>query len=298
MSTLIRCENLGKDFGAKKALDGISFSVEKGAPVALVGPNGAGKTTLFSLLCGYLSADRGDISILGHKPGSAALFGKLAALPQDANLDPRFAVHQQLVFYGRLQGMSKKEAVRQADRCLELVGLSDVARQAPGELSHGMRKRVSIAQALLGEPQLVLLDEATAGLDPVHARQVRELVASLADEVTFILSSHDLAELERLCAHVLHLEQGKLITHRREETGAALKHLTLRLAKKGEGIEESLALLEGVSRVYQSQDREYVIEYRGDIAPDVALLTLCRDKGWVYQTLINGHTLENQIFQS
>ena len=214
MSTLIKVSGLNKFFGDKHALNNVDFEIVKGPPVALVGPNGAGKTTLFSVLCGYLQPSSGQVGIFDAKPGTKATFGRLAALPQDAQLDPSFTIAHQLSFYGQLQGLSKRKSKMEVERTLELVGLSDVLKEKPEALSHGMRKRVTIAQALIGSPDIVMLDEATAGLDPLHAREIRQLVASLSDEITFILSSHDLNELERLWQQVLYLDKGQLQQHK------------------------------------------------------------------------------------
>jgi ABC-2 type transport system ATP-binding protein len=298
MSTLISAIGLSKQYGNKLALNKVSFEITKGSPVALVGPNGAGKTTLFSLLCAYILPSAGELSILGHAPGSAQLFGKLAALPQDAQLDPRFNIIHQLSFYGQLQGFSRPKAQQESERVLELVGLSDVAKQRPKDLSHGMRKRVTIAQALFGAPQIVMLDEATAGLDPIHAREVRELVSSLSSETTFVLSSHDLSELERLCGQVLHLDQGILTEHNAQtQASSNTQFYTLQLSQVYPNVEEVLRALPSVNRVYMSQAKEYVVEYEAiDKGFDIALLQCCHSQGWQYRQLINGHTLENQIF--
>lgn len=297
MSVLIKANGLSKSYGAKQALNNVSFEIQKGAPVALVGPNGAGKTTLFSLLCGYINPSHGELSILGHKPGSAALFNQVSALPQDAQLDPRFNIDKQLAFYGKLQGMGAKQSHNEALRVLDLVGLKEVAKQRAGDLSHGMRKRVTIAQALIGSPKIVMLDEATAGLDPIHAREVRELVSSLSDEATFILSSHDLTELERLCSQVLHLDKGILSEHQTKDNNTHTHFYTLMLNEAYQNVEQQLQALAGVSRVYMSQNKEYVIEYQPTGAPlDIALLNFCHQQNWQYRQLVNGHTLENQIF--
>jgi ABC-type multidrug transport system ATPase subunit len=288
---------LSKSYGAKQALNNVSFEIQKGAPVALVGPNGAGKTTLFSLLCGYINPSHGELSILGHQPGSAALFNQVSALPQDAQLDPRFNIDKQLAFYGKLQGMGAKQSHNEALRVLDLVGLKEVAKQRAGDLSHGMRKRVTIAQALIGSPKIVMLDEATAGLDPIHAREVRELVSSLSDEATFILSSHDLTELERLCSQVLHLDKGILSEHQTKDNNTHTHFYTLMLNEAYQNVEQQLQALAGVSRVYMSQHKEYVIEYQPTGEPlDIALLNFCHQQNWQYRQLVNGHTLENQIF--
>ena len=297
MSVLIKASGLSKSYGAKQALNNVSFEIQKGAPVALVGPNGAGKTTLFSLLCGYINPSHGELSILGHKPGSATLFNQVSALPQDAQLDPRFNIDKQLAFYGKLQGMGAKQSHNEALRVLDLVGLKEVAKQRAGDLSHGMRKRVTIAQALIGSPKIVMLDEATAGLDPIHAREVRELVSSLSDEATFILSSHDLTELERLCSQVLHLDKGILSEHQTKDNNTHTHFYTLMLNEAYQNVEQQLQALAGVSRVYMSQHKEYVIEYQPTGEPlDIALLNFCHQQNWQYRQLVNGHTLENQIF--
>jgi ABC-2 type transport system ATP-binding protein len=297
MSVIIKASGLSKSYGAKQALNNVSFEIQKGAPVALVGPNGAGKTTLFSLLCGYINPSHGELSILGHRPGSAALFNQVSALPQDAQLDPRFNIDKQLAFYGKLQGMGAKQSHNEALRVLNLVGLKEVAKQRAGDLSHGMRKRVTIAQALIGSPKIVMLDEATAGLDPIHAREVRELVSSLSDEATFILSSHDLTELERLCSQVLHLDKGILSEHQTKDNNTHTHFYTLMLNEAYQNVEQQLQALAGVSRVYMSQHKEYVIEYQPTGEPlDIALLNFCHQQNWQYRQLVNGHTLENQIF--
>lgn len=298
MKSLITGRNLSKSYGSKLALNNVNFEIQKGAPVALVGPNGAGKTTLFSLLCGYIAPSMGELEILGHKPGSAALFNKVSALPQDAQLDPRFNIDKQLSFYAKLQGMSTKQSYVEALRVLDLVGLSEIAKNRAGDLSHGMRKRVTIAQALIGSPQIVMLDEATAGLDPIHAREVRELVSQLSDQATFILSSHDLTELERLCSQVLHLDKGVLSEHQTKAVNTDKHFFTLMLSEAYQNVEQQLQTIEGVNRVYMSQHKEYVIEYQPTSDPlDIALLQFCRQHNWQYRQLVNGHTLENQIFK-
>ena len=300
MSTLIQATGLTKQYGSKLALDNVNFEIQKGAPVALVGPNGAGKTTLFSLLCGYILPTKGTLSILGHNPGSSELFGKLSALPQDAQLDPRFSIAHQLAFYGQLQGLSSKQSQIEASRVLELVGLADVAKQRSDDLSHGMRKRVTIGQALIGKPQIVMLDEATAGLDPIHAREIRQLVAELSSEATFILSSHDLTELERLCSHVLHLDKGRLTEHPQQNNNSEQQFgfITLLLLEQYDDVEAKIQTLAGVTKVYMSQAKEYVIEYQKTAtAFDITLLQYCYQQGWRYRQLVNGHTLENQIFK-
>ncbi|TMP27854.1 ABC transporter ATP-binding protein [Pseudoalteromonas rubra] len=297
-SSVIEVNELTKHFGSKCALDKVSFTIDQGHTIALVGPNGAGKTTLFSILCGFLRADSGAVRVLGHTPGDSSLFGILSALPQDAQLDPRFSVGKQLTFYGQLQGLSRAQAQQETARVLEQVDLSNQINAKASELSHGMRKRICIAQALIGKPRIVLLDEATAGLDPINAKAIRTLVADLSKDMTFILSSHDLSELERLCDTVLYLEQGKLTSHQRYgQNGSDTAYLTLQVKQPDSQMQLHIARLDGVKHVRQSQPDEFVIEYdTHQVALDIALLKLCHHHGWVYKQLINGNTLENQLF--
>tara|TARA_R110000737_G_scaffold337656_1_gene358023 strand:- start:7763 stop:8662 length:900 start_codon:yes stop_codon:yes gene_type:complete len=299
MSLIIEVQQVTKKYGDKTALNKVEFSLEKGAPVALVGPNGAGKTTLFSLLCGYIQPSSGKINILGHTPGHSALFGRLAALPQDAQLDPRFSIAMQLNFYARLQGMSNKLAKRDTVRVLEMVALTDAANSRPSELSHGMRKRATIAQALLGSPEIVMLDEATAGLDPANAKEIRAIVTEQSNDVNFILSSHDLSELERLCDQVLYLENGHLKQHQTSGDDEKTRFITLRMKQEHPQIIAMILKMPGVSQVNMTQDREYlltIMKEQDKANIEMSLLSLLQKNNWSYAQLINGKTLENQLF--
>jgi ABC-type multidrug transport system ATPase subunit len=299
MSLIIDVQQVTKLYGDKTALNNVEFSLEQGEPVALVGPNGAGKTTLFSLLCGFIQPSSGNISILGHTPGNSALFGRLSALPQDAQLDPRFSIAMQLSFYARLQGMGNKLAKRDTARVLEMVGLSDAVNSLPSELSHGMRKRATIAQALLGNPEIVMLDEATAGLDPANAREIRAIVAEHSSEVNFILSSHDLSELERLCDQVLYLDNGQLNQHQTLGNNDSTRFITLRMKQNHPEIMPAILQISGVSQVHMTQDREYLLTINNEqvnVNIEVDLLRVLAKNNWFYTQLINGKTLENQLF--
>ncbi len=299
MISIIRVQNLVKNYGDKQALQQVDFELSKGAPIALVGPNGAGKTTLFSLLCGYIQPTSGVIEVLGEKPASSALFGRLSALPQDAQLDPRFSIATQITFYARLQGMSNAVAKKDMQRVLAMVGLSDVANSRPSELSHGMRKRATIAQALLGTPEIVMLDEATAGLDPKNAKEIRAIVAEHANDVTFILSSHDLSELERLCEQVLYLESGRLKQHDSLNKHEGEKFITLRMKRDYAELIPQLMTIPSISQVNITQDREYLISIAtnlNNVDAELAILSLLQKNNWFYAQLINGKTLENQLF--
>ena len=303
MSYLIECENLSKSYGTKRALSNVSFTCQAGEPIALVGPNGAGKTTLFSILCNYFSATTGSVKILGHEPSAKQLFGQVAALPQDALLDPAFPLLRQLMFYAELKGFSRPKARVEALRVLEAMDLSDSAQQLPTALSHGMCKRAAIAQALLGSPKLVLLDEPTAGLDPNNAKNVRQQIAKLQGETTFLISSHNIQELEQLVNTVLHLEQGKLkqtLQHKRTQPlSNSQSFLTIELESLSkQEVISVLSQLQGVGSVKSDNQNEFIIGYDGQQVPDLdqKLLQQLVKRSWQYRRLIKGKTLEEKLF--
>jgi ABC-type multidrug transport system ATPase subunit len=303
MSALIECCNLTKTYGNKKALNTISFEVQKGQPIALVGPNGAGKSTLFSILAGYMSATSGTARILGHSVGSPELIGRIGALPQDALFDPNLTIMQQLSFFARLQGFGRNESAIEAARVLELMQLSDTVKEKITALSHGMKKRVAIAQALMGKPDLVLLDEPTAGLDPENARNIRQQVMALSGETTFVISSHNLAELERLCDQVLHLDHGELKAHKmigQSEVQQSMAYLTLRLAIKSATLDDKIKQLKAVSQVETKQGDELIIRYNYSENPilDQQLLQLLAQHGIAYRQITHGQSLEDQLFMN
>ena len=317
MSLLI-CENLTKRFGRTLALDAVDLQLQAGAPVALIGPNGAGKTTLLSLLSGFIRPSEGSARVLGHAPGTTGLHGKLAVLPQDAQLDPRFAVATQLRHYARLQGMSRRQARDAVTAALGRVDLADSAASKPAELSHGMRKRIAIAQMLLGRPELALLDEPTAGLDPPNVRIIRELIAEESNRTTFIISSHNLDELEKVCESVVFLRNGKLLQHTLidqldDADGALVLRLAGRAGNTGldelspeddpskpatDEVTQALQALAGVTLVTKRKAQEYAIEFDQEQHPqtDVQVLQLLAQRGWRYRQLSRGGSLEDKLF--
>jgi ABC-2 type transport system ATP-binding protein len=204
----LHLQQVRKRFGNVHALRGVDLGVPRGSVFALIGPNGAGKTTLFGVCCGFLQADAGRVEVLGGAPDPVRLKGRMGALPQDALLGRDISVREHLVFLARLQGMDPPAAERDAARVLAQVDLAELAERRAGALSHGQLKRVGVAQAVLGEPELILLDEPTAGLDPRHAHDLRQLIRDQRGQRTIVVSSHNLQELEAICDEAAFIEQG------------------------------------------------------------------------------------------
>jgi ABC-type multidrug transport system ATPase subunit len=212
MDAAIELSGLYKHFGSTQAVNGVSFSVPRGSIYGLIGPNGAGKTTTFSILAGFLRPSAGLARVLGHSPHEVArLKGRVGVLPQDAVLPTTETVGQFLHYLARLQGLDSATAESSARQCLARVGGAEWWNTRCGGLSHGMAKRVGIAQALLGNPELVLLDEPTAGLDPRVAYEVRQLIKSLGGSCTVVVSSHNLPELQEVCDAAALLDRGRLV---------------------------------------------------------------------------------------
>ncbi len=212
MTPALVLQGVVKRYGRVTALDGLDVVVPRGVVCGMIGPNGAGKTTTFGIVGGYIEPDAGAVDLLGEGRFDPAKHrGRITLLPQDCELNPHTPVRDLLTFFARLQGMTAREAIHDADRVLDLVALTDRAQSRVRQLSHGMKRRVAVAQALLGDPQLVLLDEPTNGLDPELVVRMREVFVAQRGRRTLIVSSHVLAELEAACDHVIFLERGKCV---------------------------------------------------------------------------------------
>jgi len=212
MTNVISIKGLSKRFGRIQALSNVSFEVPSHSIFGLLGPNGAGKTTLFSIVADFLKADAGTIKVLDIDTRHISrLQGRLSILPQDAQFQRNVPILDQLVFFRLLAGRTKQQAQEEVIHSLELAGLKSVAKRRVYSLSHGMIKRLGIAQAFLGHPEVILLDEPTAGLDPASARQIRDLVKQLQQHATIVVSSHNMGEVQELCNHVAILDHGNLV---------------------------------------------------------------------------------------
>jgi ABC-2 type transport system ATP-binding protein len=209
----VRLSKLTKRFGAKLAVDNVSLQIKAGSVYGLIGPNGAGKTTTFSMMAGFLRPTSGRVEVLGFFPQQTDMLrSRVGVLPQDAILPPIEQVGEFLTTLARLQMVPAKDAKATARAVLEEVGGMEWWKVKCGALSHGMAKRVQLAQALLGSPDVVLLDEPTAGLDPRSAYEVRQLIKNRKRRCTLIVSSHNLQELEEICDAAAILDRGRLVT--------------------------------------------------------------------------------------
>ena len=226
-----------KTFGLKNAVDDLTLVINAGSVFGLIGPNGAGKTTTFSMMAGYLKPSQGSLEILGFPPSQVDdLRGKVGVLPQDAILPANDKVGEFLIDMARLQGFPASEASRRAKDVLEEVDGQTWWGVRCRALSHGMAKRVQLAQALLGDPKVVLLDEPTAGLDPRIAYEVRQIIKGRKGRCTLVVSSHNLGELEEICDAAAILDRGRLMASgTMSELTAATEEVRFKIPALSEG---------------------------------------------------------------
>lgn len=213
-ASVLRCEGLVRRFGDRTAVDGLSFEIGVGETYGLLGPNGSGKTTTISMICGILTADAGTVVLDGQPLTPSTIDAKRAIglVPQEIALYQDLTAAENLRFFGRLQGLRGKALSARVDSVLDIVVLRDRANDRVQEFSGGMKRRVNIAVGLLHEPQLLVLDEPTVGVDPQSRNQILASVEQLGDAgLSVLYTTHYMEEAERLCDRIGILDQGTLI---------------------------------------------------------------------------------------
>ena len=234
---MIEVSHLTKKYGKHLAVDDLSFTVEDGQIYGLLGPNGAGKSTIMNILTGYLSATSGQVTVAGHPLPEEADEAKACVgyLPEQPPLYPEMTVGEYLDFVAELKKVPRAQRKEQVLRAARRTGLKKVLPRLIRSLSKGYRQRVGIAQALLGSPKLIILDEPTVGLDPAQVIEIRKLIQELGKAHTVILSSHILSEVQAVCQKVLILSKGRLVA------SGSLQELTA----DGKSLEEVFLALTG-----------------------------------------------------
>jgi len=208
---VLEVRKICKSYGKKQVLQDLSFTIQSGEVYGLLGPNGAGKTTTISILCGLIKADRGNIMMNGQT-SSGVMRSLIGIAPQENIFYKSLTCDENLQFFGRLYGLNNELCRKQAKYCLELVGLGDRAKSIADTLSGGMQRRLSMAIALIHQPQLVVLDEPTTGLDIEARYEIWEVIRNLSSQDTAILlTTHLLDEAERLCQRIGIIKQGSLL---------------------------------------------------------------------------------------
>jgi ABC-2 type transport system ATP-binding protein len=249
---LIEVRDLVKRYGEHIAVDHLSFKVEKGQIYGFLGPNGAGKTTTMNIMTGYIGATEGEVIINGHNilEEPEAVKRSIGYLPEHPPLYNDMTPREYLNFAAELKGLDLDAADDAVGKVMQLTKIEDVQNRLISKLSKGYQQRVGLAQAILGLPEILILDEPTVGLDPKQILEIRELIRSLAREHTIILSSHILSEVSEVCDHVLIIHHGRLIaTGTPEELEQNFRGNTLELVVKSADADAVQKLFEGIPDV-------------------------------------------------
>lgn len=210
---MLKVENIKKSFDQKEVVKNVSFLVDKGEAFGLLGPNGAGKSTLISMICGLVKYDQGDIWIdgLSVKKRPLEIKKKIGIVPQEIALYPTISARENLLFWGKMYGLTRAETKRKAEEVLSFVGLSERAKDKIETFSGGMKRRINIGAALMHEPELLIMDEPTVGIDPQSRNHILETIKDLNKSgVTIIYTSHYMAEVEYLCDRIGIIDQGEV----------------------------------------------------------------------------------------
>jgi ABC-2 type transport system ATP-binding protein len=255
---MIQVNHLVKNYGSHKALKDISLHVEQGQIVGLLGPNGAGKSTTMNILTGYISATDGEVKIGGYDILTEPLKAKkqIGYLPEIPPLYTDMTVEEYLLYVAKLKKVKKEERESELSRVTEAVGIEEVKGRLIKNLSKGYKQRVGFAQALLGNPPLLILDEPTVGLDPNQIIEIRELIKKLGENHTIILSSHILSEVSAVCDHIVIIDKGTIVA---EDT---TENLTKNFSDKGRMKLTVKGEKEAVEKVLAGC--EYIVDYTAE----------------------------------
>jgi ABC-2 type transport system ATP-binding protein len=296
-TVMIEAENLTKVFGTFPAVQSISFNCQKGEIVGFLGPNGAGKTTTMRMLTGYLPPTAGAAYIAGYNTMENSMEARqnLGYLPETVPLYMEMTVENYLAYVGKLRRVDN--LWERVDSALQSVDMIDRAESYIGTLSKGMRQRVGLAQALMHDPPVLILDEPTIGLDPAQIKEVRQLIIDLGKKHTILLSTHILSEVEQICTRAIMVINGRIWADMPlRQDGGASNRLTLQLAAPAENTTRALAGVNGVQRVTQDSPQFFSLDYDGRDETRSRIATAAVQAGWGLLELTTSKTSLETIF--
>ena len=288
---MIEVSNLTKYYGDIKALSDVSFNVNDGEVVGLLGPNGAGKSTTIKILTGYLQPDDGvvkvdDLDVLTH---TREIQARIGYLPENAPLYPELTVQTYLRMIADLREIPRETQQARLSEAIYATGLADRLTQPIAQLSKGFRQRVGLAQAILHQPKLLILDEPTIGLDPTQIVEIRHLIRRLARNSTILFSSHILSEVEAVCDRVVIIMNGELKADAKLADLSTSSDAILILQKETAGVNQALQALNGVSAIEPLRSPDGHPGYRVTAQPDVdlcpSIYDLARRSDWPVREL-------------
>ena len=282
---MVQVKNLTKKYGDRTAIDNVSFSVQKGEALGFLGPNGDGKTTVMKIITGCLCADSGSVSVAGRDILDFPIFtkSKIGYLPEIPPVYEDMYVEKYLFYTGQSKRCPPNQLKSLVNSAVNKTGLEDVRKRLIHNLSKGYRQRVGLAQALISDPDVLILDEPTVGLDPVQVIEIRKLIQDLKKNHTIILSTHILSEVEATCEKVIIINKGKVAAEGRlSELKQNMKKKTLRVRVKNPSskLENQLQNLESVEHVQSLQDG-YILSMKSELNDDVAQVIIEQKAGFL-----------------
>jgi ABC-2 type transport system ATP-binding protein len=302
---MIEVENLSKQFASITAVDRISFQVDHGEIVGFLGPNGAGKTTTMRMLTCYLPASAGRARVAGYDclTQSLDVRRRIGYLPENVPIYPEMRVGEFLRYRAKLKGIPRRYRARRIDYCMERCRIGDVQRQLVGTLSKGYRQRVGLADAMLHDPDILILDEPTVGLDPIQIRETRALIKELGEQHTILLSTHILPEVEIVCRRVIIIADGRIVLEDQLDNLRREAVITLEVRGPEDQVRRALEATERVEHVRSLPPADGIVpfEVRTRDGEDLreTLFRRVADHGWSLRQLdLKQITLEDRFIQA
>ena len=282
---MIQIRNLTKTYGKRLAVDGISVSVEKGEIVGFLGPNGAGKTTTMRMITGYLMPTSGEVSVADYDMRTHSLEARrlIGYMPEIVPLYTDMTTRRYLEYVGRLRGLDKRRVRIRTAEVVEICHLEEYIDVILSKLSKGFRQRVGLAQAIIHEPEVLILDEPTVGIDPIQVAQTRELIKQLGKEHTILLSTHILPEVSMICERVIIIHRGKIVAEDRIENLSTVLHggsrMRLRVKGPADSVTDRLRQIESIQEVtYEAPC--HLVSFASEESPHSEITEAVVHGGW------------------
>jgi len=303
----IKVENLTKSYGSEKAVDSISFNVKPGEILGFLGPNGAGKSTTMKIITCFMAPNSGDVKIGGQSinGNTNEIKRKIGYLPENNPLYPDMPVLEYLSFVAELQGGPKEKINEKLIEMVLLCGLDDEKHKKIGELSKGYRQRVGLAQAMIHDPEILILDEPTTGLDPNQIIEIRKLIKELGRHKTVVLSTHILPEVEATCDRILIINKGKIVadgtseTLRKQAQGGGFIKIKIDGEENSDKLFSALMDLSSVTKVDTTKEDKFIFNVSGGegLQTQKDIFNLCVKKKWTLLEMTPVETKLEDIFK-
>lgn len=282
---MIRIQNVTKYYGARLAVDDISFEVQKGQTVGFLGPNAAGKTTTMRIINGYLMPTRGDVWIADYNMASHSLEGRrlIGYLPEMVPLYTDMTTRAYLKYAARLRGLNRSRTRSRVDEVVEQCGLQEYVGVTLAKLSKGFKQRVGLAQAIVHDPEVLILDEPTIGIDPIQLAQTRQLIRQLGKNRTILLSTHILPEISMICERVIIIHEGRIVAQDSIENLSAIlsggNRLNLKIQGDAVKVTESLEQIDSIQSVTYDFPN-HIVEFAANRPPHTEVMEAVVQNGW------------------